>query len=153
MQLNAVRRELQNLEDIGFVSSEDQGQKKFYRLNEAFYLLPEVQSLVEKSHLSSEKDILNSISRIPGVKYVSLSGRFVGDEKFPVDLLVVSDAPSAPSIQRTLHSYQKKTGSEINYTYFTYEEFLERREVGDKFLFNLLMNTKQQILHDDLKKV
>ncbi len=151
MQLNAVRRELQNLEDIGFILSENQGQKKFYKLNETFYLLPEVQSLVEKSNLSSEKDILNSLTRLPGVKYVSLSGRFSADEKFPVDLLVISDGNSAATIQKALHHYQRKTGSELNYTHLTVDEYKERKEVGDKFLFNLMMNPKQNILLDALK--
>lgn len=153
MQLNAVRRELQNLEEIGFVLSEDQGQKKYYKLNTGFNLLPEVQSLVEKSHLSSEKDILNSLARLPGVKYVALSGRFAGDDKFPVDLLIISDGLSAHTIQKSLQTYQKKTGSEINYTHLTLDEYAERRDVGDKFLFSLLMNPKQQVLLDNLKHI
>ena len=47
-QINSLRRELENLENIGMLKSREKNRKKYYRINPHFPLLHEFTSIIRK---------------------------------------------------------------------------------------------------------
>jgi predicted transcriptional regulator len=50
---NAVWQELRNLEEVGLVKAEEEARRKYYTVNTAFPLYPELRALVLKAQAST----------------------------------------------------------------------------------------------------
>jgi len=136
-RLNSVRRELANLEKFELVISEDADRRKYYRLNKDFILLQELTNLFAKARLLWEKKVSNIIKKYTGIKYLSLLGFFVDDEDSKTDILIVGRI-GKKEIANFVREIEKITHQPLRYTHFTTQEFNYRREVTDKFLYDLL---------------
>ena len=167
-QINSVRRELLNLESIGFVRSynalsEEEGitisqsfekksnssQKKFFRLNTDFLLYPELKALFMKEQLVSEKDLARELSKVGKIHYLALTGVFTGVEsEIPTDMLIVGTV-DLRRLAKAVSDYEKILNKEINYTVFSYKEFTYRKDINDRFLYNIL-NKKKIVAIDEL---
>ncbi len=147
-QLNAVRRELENLETLGILSSRQDGQKKFYKTECTNFLFPELRALVLKSQISFEKNLVKNIDRIGQTQLLVLTGKLVGIKDLPVDILVVGRV-NRDSLKKIVNILQQDLGEQINYTVMSSREYKYRCEVSDKFLFSMLEN-KRVVLIDRL---
>lgn len=149
-QLNAVRREIDNLLKIGLIversdrapsagvkkaSGED--KRKYYCLNPVGKLNQELLTLLIKDQLLTEENFINTLKESNSVDYLILSGRFVGEEAAPTDILIVGSL-AAKEARRLIKLFEKETGRELRYTVMSKREFLYRRDVADKFLTTLL---------------
>ncbi|MBD3360044.1 MAG: hypothetical protein GF365_05060 [Candidatus Buchananbacteria bacterium] len=147
-QINAVRRELQNLETMEIIrvvtDEDDNAQKsrqKFYQSNVKFILYPELKSIIQKSQFLLNKKFANSLKKAGKLYYLALTGFFVGDKDAPIDILVVGRFKKK-SVERILKNFEKNFRREINYTILDKEEFDYRRSVADRFLYSILDSEK-----------
>lgn len=147
-QINSVRRELNNLEKIGVLVSEDKDKKKYYRANVAYELYPELRALVLKSRLTLEQGFVRSITDFGEVKYMSLHGYFVSDDYAEVDLFVIGDV-GRNKLNAMLEDFQQQFDRQVRYTMLTPQEFRYRKEVGDQFL-SRIMDSKKIVVHDTM---
>ncbi len=169
MQVNAIRRELANLEKIGIISVnktkpiekdlEDlksgkiirKGIKgvepKYYQLNKDFILYNELKNLFIKMKGVTKETLISNISKLGNVVFLLLSGIFVNDKDSAIDLLVVGDIDS-DELRKVIQEFNDSIGKDINYTLLTEEEFNYRQEVVDRFLYNILQNRKNQVIID-----
>lgn len=140
-QINAIRRELENLADFGIiVIVEEAGtdaNRKFYQTNAKFVLYPELKSIFQKSQFLLEKKFANTLKKAGKVHYLALTGSFVGDKNIPIDMLIVGNL-SKKQFTKILKSFEKDLHREINYTLLDKEEFNYRRSVADRFLYSIL---------------
>lgn len=136
-RLNSVRRELANLEKFDLIASEDEDRRKYYHLNKDFILLDELTNLFVKARLLWEKKISTILKKYSGIKYLSLLGFFVDDEDSKTDILIVGRI-NKKEIAVFVREVEKITHQPLRYTHFTTKEFNYRREVTDKFLYDLL---------------
>jgi DNA-binding transcriptional ArsR family regulator len=150
MQLNAVRRELLNLEAFGLVQTKGVGQKKFYQLNHENIIFPELKALILKSQLLLENGIMRQIDALGAVGLLLLTGKFVGRTDAPADMLIVGRV-NRDELRDVVHGLQIDFGYEINYTVMTPKEYTYRLEVGDKFLYSIL-ESKRIMLIDRIPK-
>lgn len=164
-QINSVRRELDNLAYLGIVRilEEDQVQanvvvetvgipypkglnkKKYYQLNRSFVLHEELSSLFGKSHLLLEKELFNEIKTVGDVSLVILTGFFTNVSNASTDMLIVGSVDRA-QISSMVGGFEKRLGREINYTIMSVKEFEYRRQLTDKFLYDILVNPKMVIV-------
>lgn len=152
-QINSVRRELQNLEDVGLLLSELEpdadgagpskkfAAKKYYRVNRDFVLFQELQALILKSQLLLQKDLKRKINELGKVHYLALTGSFLGREDLPVDMFVIGRV-NAGRLKRLIKRFEKSLGDEINYTAMPIQEFNYRRQITDRFLFSIIESPK-----------
>ena len=161
-QINSVRRELMNLEQIGLISSFDhipeeqggvpsqhkgstpvvQSQKKYYKVNTDFFLYPELKALFVKEQIMSEKDLVKSLKKIGTINYLVLTGIFVGlDGEIPTDMVIVGKVES-DKLAKLIAEYEKAFNKEINYSVFSLNEYKYRININDRFLHNILSNKK-----------
>jgi DNA-binding transcriptional regulator YhcF (GntR family) len=161
LHLNSVRRELNNLESIGIIESstkedfekevekELKDNKKYYKLNRNFIFVDELRSLLVKSNLIMDQALLQKVDKMGDVYFFLLSGIFVGWDDAPADMLVVGNVKKA-NFQRVIHTFERELGRPINYVIMTKQDFLYRRGLTDKFLYDLLEH-KNLVLVDKLK--
>lgn len=101
---NAVRTELNILEDSGLLNSEKQGKKVFYKANKKHPLFPELGSMARKA-LGVDQVLESIITRLGNLEKAYLIDDYaVGKDTGIIDLLLVGDIDNFH-----LHDLSKKT--------------------------------------------
>lgn len=149
-RINSVRQELHNLEEIGIVEENDKDRKKYFTLKRDFPLFHELKALMVKSQILLERDFARAVSQLGTIKYMVLSGLFVGRTDLPTDLLIVGTV-DRNKMKQLLQKFQKYFDQDIRYTIFTLKEYDYRQQVTDRFLFNVIEN-KHIVIIDRLAK-
>jgi len=144
-RINSVRRELDNLEEIGLIQAEQVGQKKYYKVYADFILYPELRSLILKSQLIIERDLARSIKSIGQISYLVLTGILTGVNGAKTDILVVGRV-NRGKFKRLLNKFRKDFDHKLRYTVMTRKEFEYRNSLTDKFLYNILENKKVVVI-------
>ncbi len=141
-QLNSVRRETANLESVGIIqeAATDDPKKKFYRLNTNFILINEVSSLITKSELLAERNLVSSIKEMGTVDLCILTGALLGVES-PCDILLVGKV-AREEFSRLIKKFELELDKPIAYAILTPEEYKQRKALTDKFLFSVLESKK-----------
>jgi predicted transcriptional regulator len=159
LQLVAVKKELDNLEEFGMVEhvlaeeaeGEDKGgqrqEKKFYRLDPNFVLKDELKALIVKSQILYERDFLDRLMKLGRIKLLVLTGIFVNLPDSPIDILVVGKINKAKLVA-LLAQLEQELGREVNFTFMEPGEFTFRLGMTDVFLYNILEG-KRLILIDE----
>ena len=149
IHLNSVRRELNNLENIGIIQSHTKrdlekevekklkDNKKYYKLNNNFVFLEELRSLLIKARIILEKSLVAKTEKLGRISFFLLSGAFVGRDDAPVDMLIVGTV-NRPKLKILIKDFEKDLGQEINYAILPKDDFQYRKDVTDKFLYDLL---------------
>ncbi len=155
-QINAVRREIDNLIKVGMLietEEEDSGnqkrpglKRKYYQVNQAFPLLTEIQSLMSKSHFLMERRLDKEIMALGDISYLAFMGSFLGQEA-PVDLLIVGSVRDKDELRRVVQKSETALGFDINYTCLTLSDYNYRKDVADKFLVSV-MNAPKHVAVD-----
>ena len=157
--LNSIRRELDNLEDIGIITSGDRPEKieddsedeghdnrKYYRLNPHFAFLDDLRSLFIKSNIIMEKELVDKVEKIGDINLFLLSGIFVGRLDAPTDILIVG-VVMKPKLAKLIAIFERELGRPINYTIMSKNDFAYRRSLTDKFLLDLLENKNLTLIN------
>lgn len=141
-QLNAVRREVANLEGVGIIREmeSDDPKKKFYQLNTNFVLIDEVVSLITKSEFLAEKNLVNSITNMGSIDLCILTGALLGVQA-PCDILVVGKM-NKDALGGIIRKFEVEIGRPIAYAVLAPEEYKQRKALTDKFLFGILESKK-----------
>ena len=173
LQVNSVRRELENLEKFGLLSSaelkeennketpqnnasraghktEETGkqEKKYYRVNTDFVLYDEIKALVIKAQMLYEKDFVEKLQKIGRLKLLLLTGFFVNAPNMTVDLFMVGRLNRVGLI-KVIKEMESELGREINFTIMDTREFKYRRDITDVFLYGIL-EAKKIVAIDEL---
>lgn len=146
-QLNAVRRELSNLLDLGIISQVSADTKKmdelgterskYFKLNTGCLLYPELKALLLQAQVLEEQKLIEALkSKAGDIKLMLLTGIFTGQADAPTDILMVGDLkPMATS--KLIKEFEKVMGKPIRYTVMDTKEYNERNEIGDRFLYTI----------------
>lgn len=156
-QINSVRRELQNLLNIGIVKSVSQSNRLYYEVNTKYKFYNELSSIFEKIPAKSkeiketkeEDQILKKVSKAGNIKLLFLSGAFVRGSNQSIDLFIVGDVNKS-KLSQTITEMEKHMTRELNYTVMRVEDFDYRRNLNDRFLSDML-DSKKIILLDQLE--
>ncbi len=161
-QLNAVRRELKNLVEIGIVlevegkiiptessGKEDEPEakgenKKFYQANVTFPLFEDLRAVMRKAAVLMNKELVQTLRSKGEIEYVLLTGRFVDAVNVPTDVLIVGTI-DPEDLATAIREFERDIAQEVNFTAMPKEEFLYRKDVGDRFLAAIL-DAKQVVL-------
>ena len=161
LQLNSVRRELENLENFGILTSiikDDEvsepkkgaagGQeKKYFRANPDFVLFDEIKALMVKAQILYEKDFVRKLQGMGKVKLLVLTGLFVNNPNTLIDILLVGKINKVKLI-KLIKELEIELGKEINFTVFEPKEFRYRRDITDIFLYGILEGRKMVIIDE-----
>lgn len=149
-EINAVRRELTNMNKHGILKKEKRGNRLYYFLNYSYDFFEDLLSLVAKS-TGIGLSLRENRKKLGKVKFAMLSGKFVRHkdrQSSDVDLLVVGDIV-LPELGLIVQTEEKRRQTEINYTVMTEDEFIFRKKRRDPFLVAILSNSRIMIIGDE----
>ncbi len=146
-QLNAVRREIANLEKVGLlihvtsdkISAKDLGteRSKFYQLNTNAMLYTELKALLMKAELMQEQLLVDEIRMKAGqLKLFLLTGQFTHESEVDTDIVLVGTVKPLV-MAKIIEQYEGDLGKSIRYTVMDEQEFRDRRHIGDRFLYSI----------------
>ncbi len=145
--INAVRRELANLESFGLITGQKKGNQQYYTVNLNHYLYADLQKIVLKTEgvggiikktLADEKEIACMFI------YGSFAHGTAG-VKSDIDLFIVGTVDEARLIP-LVHECERATGREINYSLMKADELKKRKEAEDPFVKNVMNEQKIMIM-------
>ncbi|MBI4698282.1 MAG: winged helix-turn-helix transcriptional regulator [Nitrospirae bacterium] len=138
---SGVKKELDKLEQMGLVTSEKEGNLKYFRANKDSSLFPELKGLIAKS--LGIHGALKSVLKAAEAKAAFIHGQFTEDPNAPLlELFIVSDSNH---IKTKLEDVEKRFGREIRYQVLGQSEYRTKKKSGDRVLKKLL-NTKKILL-------
>lgn len=137
--INSVRRELMNLEELGLLESRPRGNQKYYGVKTDFPLFEELARIMVKS--CGIGDVLRErLEEVEGIARMFLYGSFAEGKFGPesdVDLFIIGEVDEMSLIE-AVSAAEGCLGREVNYVLFTPEEFEKRIESGDPFVTHVL---------------
>ncbi|MBT4153891.1 MAG: hypothetical protein HOE53_04550 [Candidatus Magasanikbacteria bacterium] len=157
-QINAVRRELSLLLKSSIVSEAESPEgvgdnpggklRKYYKLNMGSLMYPELQALLMKAKVMGEQEFIDMFKDKCGdVQLLMLGGCFTGDVEAVTDMLVVGNLKNRVA-EKLIAEYEKEFGHGIRYTFMTKVEFLDRRHVMDKFIFDFFETNHLKVVNE-----
>lgn len=125
---NAIRVELNRLEQAGMLESEYRGNKKFFKANQAHPLFGEVRSIIRK-YVGIDKIVETVVERLGDVKSVYVGGEFArGINSDVIDLILVG-LVDKEYLVRLIDKVEPMVKRKIRYlVYKSDEKFLENWE-------------------------
>jgi len=148
-EINAVRRELKNLEDAGILVSQKRGNRLYYKVDFEGHIFHELHAIINKEYGLGGK-ILEKLDQLGDVRYLLLTTAYIENHhpsQYDVDILVVGNV-EMKVLSTAIKEAEKTLGREIRYTVMTEEEFIFRKKKRDNFITNIL-NKKKIMLYGD----
>lgn len=152
-QINSVRRELSNLENIGIIKNETFDNKIYYSANTKHPFSRPLSDMFSKKLTSTrEKDVTETTweeySR-PVKHYLKgliVTNRLPGQDG--IDLLIIGN-DKTKKLTRWAEVIEKKQGKPINYVIMSPDDFTYRKSVKDRFLAEVLEMEITEIIDPD----
>jgi len=147
--INAVRRELHNLEETGLLKSTKIGNMKQYTLNKNMPLYEELASMVLKTEGVAKilKEHLNELGSIQSAFIYGSFANNTAQVDSDIDIFIIGSINEKKLIP-ALHDLEKQLSREINYVLFTPQEYTLRKRKKDPFIINVLKEPKISLLGD-----
>lgn len=137
-QINSVRRELLNLENIGIIKNETFDNKIYYSANAKHPFTKPLTDMFSKKISSTEskeiKDTTWEEYSRPVKNYLKglvVTNRLPGQDG--IDLLIVGN-DRTKKLTRWAEVIEKKLGKPINYVIMSVDDYTYRKNVRDRFL-------------------
>ena len=151
-EINAVRRELDNLVSIDLFSKRQSSNRIYYTVNTAHPFFGDLISLVAKENGIAAK-LYKNLKNLGDIEFIVLSKSFLRGRKstaLDVDLFVVGDADQ-PVLEKIIKEEEEKIGREINFSVMSSEEFKSRKRTMDQFTERILSQGRAMIVGDEEK--
>lgn len=141
--VNSIRRELNNLEEIGLLKSSRKGNLKLYTINTEMPLYGELSSVVLKTE-GVAKTLQEHLHELGSIQTAFIYGSFArhtAQLSSDIDVFIIGKINERKLIEE-IHGLEKNLSREINYILFTPEEFKDRKKKKDPFVINVLKEPK-----------
>lgn len=162
MQVNSIRRELENLQSFGLLSCDEEDseseekdrsktEKKYYHVNQDFVLFSELKALIVKSQILSNNAFVEKIKLSCSPKVFILSGSLVSNPKSQTDILLVGRF-NRDKLIPLINELEEDLGRELNYTIMDYREYSYRVDIADFFIYNIIHGKKIVVVDEEKEK-
>lgn len=142
-EINAIRRELQNLEKAGILISQQKGNKLFYRLNSDCIILEELKSLMFKDR-DDIKKIASHINSLEGVICALLTDNYLTETyetQYDIDLLFIGDL-NTQLLTVEMKKLEADIGKVLRFSMLKESDLEFQKKRRDPFLINILSKDK-----------
>ena len=139
---SGVKRELDNLNKMDLVTSEKEGNLKYFKANRNSPFFPELKGLIANS--LGLPGALKTILKLSGVRTAFIYGPYVNNTNLhKLNLFIVGDSNHFDKI---LGDIEKRFGRKINYTVINETEYRTQKKSGNRQLKNLITSKKILLL-------
>ncbi|HTU01000.1 MAG TPA: winged helix-turn-helix domain-containing protein [Candidatus Sulfotelmatobacter sp.] len=137
--ISGIKRELDNLEKAGILTSEKIGNLRYYSANKTAAIYPEIKSIVAKT-VGARGAISKALGQLSGLQQAWLyttNSHPPAEGSGPILVLVVGRV-DLTELNEAVTRLERSLGREINYTVFDEGEFQRRRAEADTFVTEIL---------------
>ncbi|OGY91092.1 MAG: hypothetical protein A3B30_04220 [Candidatus Komeilibacteria bacterium RIFCSPLOWO2_01_FULL_52_15] len=145
IKVNGLSRELDNLENLGFLTATNEDRKKYYAIDPTFPLREELKGIVSKSTLLLQRSVVRMLQDIRGVQVFILTGIFANQDT-GTDILLVGSF-DRKRIQSLITGLSRSFYQNLRFTLLRSSEFRYRLEVTDKFIYAILNSSPITIVN------
>jgi len=139
---SGIKRELDNLETMGIVTSERIVNLKYFQANKESPLFSELKNLITKS--LGLPGALKAVLRASGAKAAFLYGPYAeGNDVDAVDLFVIG---ASSSLTKELKDLEKRFEQKLNCSMMNEEEYRVKKKKGDANLKRLLSGKRVTLI-------
>jgi len=135
---SGVKRELDNLEKMGIVTSKKVANLKYFQAEKKSPLFSELKSLIAKS--LGIPGAIKTLLKSSSAKIAFIYGPFTENEEADTVDLFIAGSASLPT--EALKDIEDRFSKKINMTFVEESEFRNRKENGDPDLEKLLSGNK-----------
>ena len=151
-----VSMELRNLEEIGLLSSRNEGNLKYFSLNKAFVIYEELKSIFMKTK-GAVGILREAVSTKRDIDYAFIYGSFAtGEERAESDIdLMVIGRISLEEVLALIRGPEEKLSREINVSLYGLQEIRKRVKDRDPFIMEVLEGSTIMLAgdEDELRRV
>lgn len=151
-EINAVRRELENLTTMNLLRKRQSSNRIYYIVDTAHVYYSDLLSLVGKEEGLGGK-ILKKARELGDIQFAVLSKSFMrGRALSPleIDLFLVGTI-KMELLEKLVGEFQVEAQREINYSVMTTEEFRHRKRSNDQFVMTFLTKGRSMLIGDEEK--
>ncbi len=147
--INSVRRELQKLQSIGLLTSQFEGNMKYYTVNRKMSIYEELKNIFLKTE-GIGSVLKERLSELGKIEVVFIYGSFAkGEEELSSDIdLMIVGYVNEKKLIKIIHELEEKLSKEINYTLLSSKEFKSKVKNKDSFISNVMNEDKIVIIGD-----
>lgn len=145
-----VSMELRNLEEIGLLSSRNEGNLKYFSLNKAFVIYEELKSIFMKTK-GAVGILREAVSTKRDIDYAFIYGSFATEEEraeSDIDLMVIGRI-SLEEVLALIRGPEEKLSREINVSLYDLQEIRKRVKDHDPFIMEVLGGSKIMLIGDE----
>jgi len=149
-----LSKELSKLEKEGIFKSQFRGKQKYFFLNKTYPLFNELKSIIFKT-IGIKGGLEKIINETSGVISAFIYGSFAtGEENASSDIdlcLIVKDSVfNENNFISKINDFEKTISREINYIYYSEDEWEKQVNENDSFIINIKMGPKIVLKGDKL---
>src|SRR4030042_3064950 len=149
-----LSKELSKLEKKGIFISQFRGKQKYFFLNKEYPLFNELKSIIFKT-IGIKGSLQNIINETIGIVSAFIYGSFAtGEENASSDIdlcLIVKDSIfNENNFISKVNKLGKTISREINYVYYSDDEWKKQTNENDSFIINIKMGPKIVLKGDEL---
>ncbi len=142
-EINAVRRELKNLESFGLLKSTKQANKIVYTLNKNCPFLYELRSMILKDseELRLMAKVLGTIKNIELalITQAYMTKKYIDEND--IDILIIG-GPDINKLTKEMNKVEKELDRELKMAVLTKEDYEYRKKRREKFILDVLEKDK-----------
>ena len=142
-----VIRELSKLEQLGLVTWYMKANAKYYTVNMASFLFPELQSLILKT--SGLGDVLSvHLKELPSIRFAFIYGSFADGSAGPdsdLDLMLIGNA-TLSALTKVVRAAEKRLGRGVQYSIFNEKEFLKKLKAKNEFIVQTVKGARIMLI-------
>jgi DNA-binding transcriptional ArsR family regulator len=151
-EINAVRRELKNLEKAGILHKEARGNRHYFSIDRKCPIFDELLGLINKTYGLGGKIVQNR-KEIGNIEYAILTRSYLHnthETEYDVDLMLVGET-KMDQIANIIKETEKEESREIRYTVLSKEDFDFRKKKRDEFTLNIINRRHILLIGDEDK--
>ena len=141
--VSMLRKELLSLKKSGIFVSNKKGILSYYSINKTYPLYNELKNIVFKT-IGIQGSLSALLSPIKGIKTAFIYGSYAKKEDnaaSDINLFIVGKINENNLILK-INSLEKKLKREINYSYYSTQDFEQKKKGRDSFIRDVLENKK-----------
>ncbi len=148
--ISGVKRELDNLERAGLLTSEKVGNLRYYRVNKASPLYAEMRGIIAKT-TGIHASVRDGLRKIKGIRTAILYGSdpTVAEEGVgPIRLMIIGQV-DLNDVNDAITALESRLNREISYLVFDEAEYRRRKAEDDPFLVEVLKGRRTILIGTD----
>ena len=157
--LNASKQSIQNelarLENAGLLSSQKEGNIRFYRVNKDFIFYQEIKNIIFKT-VGVGDELKKSLAKIGDIRSAFIYGsvaKNLEDAISDIDVMVIGNV-SVDAVHKAIMKVEEHLGREVNYSIFDPSDWKKQLKNKRAFASNVARDQKIFLIgnEDELRK-